>query len=56
MGQMILLEQELSSRLVPQRGNCAPVDDLRRVNLHFIRQEHQVITQQYVQYVDRQQI
>lgn len=38
---MTLLEQELSTRLVPQPGNSAPVDHFRRVNLHFILQEHQ---------------
>lgn len=55
MGQMVLLEQELSTRLVPHSGNSAPVDHLRRVHLYFIPQEDQVITQD-VQSVDRQQI
>lgn len=45
---MILLEQELSTRLVTQPGNFAPVDHLERVKLHFILQEHQVITQQHI--------
>jgi len=56
MGQMILQEQELSTRLVPQSGICAPVDRLRRVHLYFIIQECQVITQEHVQSVDRQKV
>lgn len=54
MGQMVLLEEGLSTRLVLQPGNCALVDHLRRVHLYFISQDDQVITQD-VQNVDRQQ-
>lgn len=56
IGQMILLEQELSTRLLPQPGNSVPVDHLRKVKLHFILQEHQVITQQCEPCVDRQHV
>lgn len=52
----MILEREMSTRLVLQPGNFAPVDHLRRVKLHFILQEHQVIIQQCVQCVDRQEI
>lgn len=55
MGQMVLLEEGLSTRLVLQPGNCGLVDRLRRVHLYFISQDDQVITQD-VQNVDRQQM
>lgn len=52
---MVLLEQEVSTGLVPPPGNCAPMDCLKRVLFYFIPQ-HQVITLEHVQSVDRQQI
>lgn len=53
---MVLLEQEVSTSLVPPLGNSAPMDSLKRVHFYFIPQEHQVITLEHVQCVDRQQI
>lgn len=56
MGEIILLEQERSTRAVPQPGNCVPVDRVKRVHLHFILLEYQVSTQEHVRGVERQQI
>lgn len=52
---MVLLEQEVSTGLVPPPGNSAPMDCLKRVLFYFIPQ-HQVITLEHVQSVDRWQI